>query len=150
MLTAKDVRLGRRPSRRAALANGAVLTEPGDVIVPVTTSNTTARVLQDGGAILGPQLYLFRVDPHRIDPYALAGFLRIACSSRRARTSSASFRADPRRAQIPLLPVGEQRRYGEVFRKLAALEDAVQDVRVTGEQAVQAAFDGIADGSLQP
>ncbi|MFC0552550.1 N-6 DNA methylase [Planotetraspora thailandica] len=149
-LTAKDVRVGRPPTGRGAAGPGAITTRPGDVVVPALVSETVARVLEEGGAVLGPQLYLFRVDRTRVDPYFLAGFIRTAGSAGTARASSASTRIDPRRAPIPRVPLEDQQRYGEAFRRLGALEDALREVRSLGESLVRLGFDSLADGSLQP
>jgi hypothetical protein len=150
MLTAKDVRVGRPPSGTSTPDAGTVITEPGDIVVPVQVADTTARVLEEGGAVLGPQLYLFRVDPERVDPHFLAGFIRAAGRAGTARTSSVSNRIDPRRAPIPRIPLADQQRYGEAFARLGALEDTLREVQTLGEELVRLGFDGLTDGSLTP
>ncbi|AXH94697.1 SAM-dependent methyltransferase [Micromonospora aurantiaca] len=149
VLTAKDLRIGRPPSGRTTIGPGAVIVEAGDVVAPMSSRDPVARVLTAGGAVLGPQLYLFRADPERVDPHFLAGFLRIAQSQSASRSSSLLVRTDARRASIPRLPLAEQRAYGEAFRRLTAFEDALRETAALGETLVRLGFAGLADGSLQ-
>jgi len=111
-----------------------------------------ARVLDSGGAVLGPQLLLFRVDPARVDPYFLAGFLRAAQSRTNGavRSSSALARTDARRVVIPRLPFAEQRGYGEAFRRLVTFEDSLRRTVSLGEALIRQGFAGLADGTLRP
>lgn len=155
VLTEHDVILGGRPT--GALPEGppeeAVFTEAGDVIVPVIGRGTVARVVDDAtaGAALGRNLYLLRPDPAAVDPWFLAGFLRGTANNRQASSyASTSTRLDVRRLHLPRLPLGEQRRYGERFRTLAAFEDALRLAGQLGEQLVQGLYDGLADGTVRP
>ncbi len=149
VLTAKDLLLDRAPTGRTRPNDGLVVIEPGDVVAPVIArGDTVARVMQEGGAVLGPQLLLFRTDPERLDPYFLAGCLRVTGESSLRLGSSA--RMDPRRAQLPRLPIEEQRAYGKAFRHLLEFEDAVRKLRAVGDELVRLGFDGLLDGTLQP
>jgi hypothetical protein len=150
VLTAKDVRLGRSPSGRADPEPGMLTVEPGDVVVPAVPREPVARLITEPGAVLGPQLMLFRVDPERIDPHFVAGYLRLAGNMARARSLSTSSRMDVRRAPIPRLPLAEQRRYGEAFRRLAAFEDALHQAKNLGETVLRLGFAGLGDGALRP
>ncbi|GAA4211656.1 N-6 DNA methylase [Microbispora amethystogenes] len=150
VLTARDVAMGRSPSGRTHQESGTVICQANDVVTPVLTHQSVARVIKVSGAVLGPQISLFRVDPDRLDPYFLAGFLRAAGASGVARASSASSRIDPRRAPIPLLPLPEQQAYGIAFRRLMELESAAQQVAQLSESLVQLGFNGIIDGTLRP
>ena len=107
-----------------------------------------ARVVTEGGAALGPRLFLFRVDPERLDPHFLAGFLRIAQVQRRLARSLSPGRTDVRRVPIPRLPLDEQRAYGEAFRRLARSRTPCGRRRLRGETLVRLGFAGLADGSL--
>ncbi len=149
VLTANDVRLGRPPSGRTAIGPGAVMIESGDVVAHVSSRDPVARVVEAGGAVLGPQLHLFRVDPQRVDPHFLAGFLRVAQSHGASRASILGARTDIRRAPIPRLPLAEQRGYGEAFRRLTAFEDALRETTALGETLIRLGFAGLADGSLR-
>jgi hypothetical protein len=105
-------------------------------------------VIGEAGAVLGPQLLLFRPDPDRLDPHFLAGCLRATGESSIRLGSSA--RLDPRRAQLPRLPVEEQRVYGEAFRRLLDFESELRRLRAVGDDLVRLGFDGLLDGTLEP
>jgi hypothetical protein len=64
----------------------AVLTEPGDVGVPVLGGGSIARVIDDvtGGAALRRNFVIPRPDPTALDPWFLAGFLRGTANNRQA------------------------------------------------------------------
>ncbi|MCX9192856.1 N-6 DNA methylase [Carbonactinospora thermoautotrophica] len=153
LLTAKDVVLGRPPSGHASRDRDGwpeVVTRPGDVVVPMVAPKLVARVVTEGGALLGPHLYLLRPDPDALDPWFLAGFLRSQANARRTATLSGSMRVDVRRARVPRLPLAEQRRYGEAFRRLADFEEALTRVAELGKDVAAAVADGLTDGTLRP
>ncbi|HZO66589.1 MAG TPA: N-6 DNA methylase [Kribbellaceae bacterium] len=149
-LTVNDIRHGRPPSGRATPGPGSVTVEPGDVVTMVASRHPVARVIDQGRCLLGPQLLLFRADPDRIDPYFLAGFLRAGQALGAARGSSLPPRTDPRRVPIPRLPLAEQRRYGEAFRRLAQFADHLAQTAAVGERLIRLGFTGLADGTLTP
>ncbi|WP_433253054.1 N-6 DNA methylase [Streptosporangium sp. CA-135522] len=144
VLTADDTAMGTSPSGRTTLDPTLVMIRPGDV---VTTALGVVRVITRSGAALGPQLTLYRVDPQRLDPDFLAGFLRSADA---ARIHPSSSRLDVRRARVPMLPLADQRRYGTAFRELFALEDRVRETTALGETLIRLGFDGLVDGHLRP
>ncbi|MFG1942280.1 class I SAM-dependent DNA methyltransferase [Nonomuraea sp. NPDC048826] len=142
VLTADDVSVGSPPSGRTTGQKGLVTVQPGDVVA----SYSSVRVISDGGGVLGPQLTLYRVDARRLDPDFLAGFLRAAGS--RATTGSSRF--DVRRTRLPRLSLKEQRAYGEAFRQLAVLEDALRETSELGQTLIRLGLDGLTDGHLHP
>ncbi|MEU8201550.1 N-6 DNA methylase [Streptosporangium sp. NPDC049046] len=144
VLTAEDTAAGTPPSGRTTLDPALVMIRPGDV---VTTVLGAVRVITHGGAALGPQLTLYRVDPQRLDPGFLAGFLRSADA---ARIHPSSSRLDVRRARVPVLPLSDQRMYGTAFRELFELEDKLRETRTLGETLIRLGFDGLVDGHLRP
>ncbi|MBG0828258.1 N-6 DNA methylase [Planomonospora sp. ID67723] len=144
VLTAEDAVAGTAPSGGTVLDPALVMVRPDDI---VTTALGAVRVVERSGAALGPQLTLYRVDPERLDPHFLAGFLRSADASRVHPSSS---RLDVRRARVPVLPVAEQRRYGTAFRELAVLEDRLRETAALGETLIRLGFDGLVDGHLRP
>lgn len=152
VLTSKDVTAGRTPTGRTADASEAVPVEQGDVVTPATPHHLVVRVAaqHEEGAVLGPHLMLFRVVPERLDPYFLAGFLRAAGASGTLTSSRHSLRIDPRRASVPLLPLAEQRRYGEAFRELFAVESTARELAETAATLVRGGIDGLASGGLTP
>jgi hypothetical protein len=96
----------------------------GEVVAPVISHQLIARVVTgaEAGALLGPNLYLLRPDPAALDPWFLAGFLRCDSNTHRAGSLGSIQRYDVRRAQVPRVPVEEQRRYGELFRRIAEFD----------------------------
>ncbi|MGI5492109.1 N-6 DNA methylase [Microtetraspora malaysiensis] len=142
VLTADDLARGRAPSGRTGSEPGLVTVAAGDVVA----STTTARVIHQPGAVLGPQLSLYQVDRSRLDADFLAGFLRYAA----ARAHPGASRVDVRRARVPRLPLAEQRAYGAAFRRLAELEDSIREVADAGEALIRLGLEGLVDGRLRP
>ncbi|MCL3993931.1 N-6 DNA methylase [Streptomyces lavenduligriseus] len=154
VLTDHDVLAGTAPS--GALPESeeeAVLTEPGDVVVPVLGGGAVARVIDGatGGAALGRNLVLLRPDRTALDPWFLAGFLRGTANNRQASSyASTATRLDVRRLHLPRLPLEEQRRYGARFRALDEFERALRHASRLGEQLVRGMYDGLTDGTVAP
>ncbi|GGM04867.1 hypothetical protein GCM10010129_55530 [Streptomyces fumigatiscleroticus] len=154
VLTDHDVLAGTGPSGSLPESDEeAVLTAPGDVVVPVLGGGSVARVVDDAtaGAALGRNLVLLRPDPAALDPWFLAGFLRGTANNRQASSyASTATRLDVRRLQLPRLPLDEQRRYGERFRALDEFERALRLAGRLGEQLVRGMYDGLTDGTVAP
>ncbi|MFC4011693.1 class I SAM-dependent DNA methyltransferase [Nonomuraea purpurea] len=142
VLTSDDVLNGGTPSGSTAMQQGLITIRPGDVVA----SYSSVRVINDGGAVLGPHLTLYRVDARRLDPDFLAGFLRAAGG----RVTTGSSRFDVRRTRLPRLSLKEQRAYGEAFRRLAVLEDAIRETSTLGQTLIRLGLEGLADGHLHP
>lgn len=128
----------------------------GDVLVPVLGGQTgQARVLAAGapeaGAAAARGVGVVRVDPARLDPWFVAGFLRSDSAARQALShASTSSRMDVRKAPLPRLPLERQAGYGEAFRALAEFGDALQVAVRTGERLVQGLTDALAEGTVLP
>jgi hypothetical protein len=147
VLTVDDLASGGLPSGWTFADHGLVTVSAGDIVA----SPMTARVVEAGGAVLGPHLSLYRVDRDRVDADFLAGFLRLATSSGSgSRVHLGSSRVDARRARIPRLPLAEQQVYGRAFRELAALEDALRETAAAGGALVRLGLEGLGDGRLRP
>ncbi|WP_169950388.1 N-6 DNA methylase [Microbispora sp. H11081] len=144
VLTADDVAAGTAPSRRTPPGPGLVAVRKGDVVA----SAVTVRVVTAEGAVLGPHLSLFRVDPDKVDPEFLAGFLRHAAGGGRPHLGSS--RMEVRRARVPQLPLDVQRSYGAAFRRLLALEDGLREAAAAGEALARLGAEGLVDGRLRP
>ncbi|MFI7697747.1 class I SAM-dependent DNA methyltransferase, partial [Nonomuraea sp. NPDC049480] len=142
VLIADDVLNGTPPSGATTMQQGLISIRPGDVVA----SYSSVRVMADGGAVLGPHLTLYRVDARRLDPDFLAGYLRAAGG----RASTGSSRFDVRRTRLPRLSLKEQKAYGEAFRQLAVLEDAIRETSTLGQTLIRLGLDGLADGHLHP
>ncbi|APA97282.1 hypothetical protein [Nocardia seriolae] len=144
LLSAKDVRLGRAPSRRGSGdAPGAVTVRSGDVLVAIS-ADSSVRVCALDGVLLGPGIQLVRVDPARVDPRFLAGVLRAAVEA------VGGGPIDLYQVGIPRVRLPAQRGYGAAFEQLTALEDACQRQRATVEQLVRNGFAGLSQGRLRP
>ncbi|WP_214411908.1 N-6 DNA methylase [Sphaerisporangium fuscum] len=126
-----------------------IVVEPGDVVVGTRDREVAARVVEEGGLLLGSRLTLLRPDPGRLDPYFLAGFVR-TLSVPTGGTQSGLTRFDVRRAQVPRLPLDEQRRYGEAFRKLFAFEAELHRLHSAGRAAVASVALGLTSGAFTP
>ncbi|ARP71824.1 restriction endonuclease subunit M [Streptomyces pluripotens] len=154
VLTDHDVLSGTAPSGTLPESEEeAVLTEPGDVVVPVLGGGAVARVVDDAteGAALGRNLVLLRPDRTALDPWFLAGFLRGTTNNRQASSyASTATRLDVRRMQLPRLPLDEQRRYGARFRALDEFERVLRHAGRLGEQLVRGMYDGLTDGTVTP
>ncbi|WP_236051000.1 N-6 DNA methylase [Nonomuraea cypriaca] len=143
VLTSDDVLNGSPPSGSTTMQQGLIAIRPGDVVA----SYSAVRVLADSGeAVLGPHLTLYRVDARRLDPDFLAGFLRAAGG----RVTTGSSRFDVRRTRLPRLSLKEQKAYGEAFRQLAVLEDALRETSTLGQTLIRLGLDGLAEGHLHP
>ncbi|MEV5346644.1 N-6 DNA methylase [Streptomyces achromogenes] len=154
VLTDHDVLAGTAPSGTLPESEEeAVLTEPGDVVVPVLGGGAMARVIDGatGGAALGRNLVLLRPDRTALDPWFLAGFLRGTANNRQASSyASTATRLDVRRLHLPRLPLEEQLRYGARFRALDEFERALRHASRLGEQLVRGMYDGLTDGTVAP
>ncbi|MCZ2528015.1 N-6 DNA methylase [Streptomyces sp. HB2AG] len=155
VLTEHDVVAGTGPTGTlpAGAPEDPVLTEEGDVVVPVLGRGAVARVVDraTAGAALGRNLWLLRPDPAVLDPWFLAGFLRGTANTRRASSyASTTGRLDVRRLQVPRMPLSDQLRYGARFRELAGFESALREAVALGEQLVRGLHDGLTDGRLSP
>jgi SAM-dependent methyltransferase len=150
LLTAQDVIDGRPASGGGLPDERWITVRTGDIVVAAVAGRFAVRVLDADGAMLGPGLTLLRVDPRQLDPHFVAGALR---SSANVRTSivqtGGTLRADIRRARVPDLPLAEQRRYGDAFRRMENLESAVRSATAGGAELAQLLADGVAEGTLQ-
>ncbi|MEU3251349.1 N-6 DNA methylase [Streptomyces sp. NPDC006997] len=154
VLTDTDILAGTAPSGTLPPSDEeAVLTEAGDVVVPVLGGGAVARVIDTAtaGAVLGRSLVLLRPDGTAVDPWFLAGFLRGTANNRQASSyASTATRLDVRRLQLPRLPLDEQRRYGARFRALDEFERALRHAGRLGDQLVRGMYDGLTDGTVDP
>lgn len=143
MLTAKDVRLARPPSRYGnADVAGAVLIRAGDIAV--ARAERAVEVCAEAGPLLGPGIDLVRVDTPSLDPHFLAGVLRAALDG------ATSGDIDLYQVGVPRLPAAEQRRYATAFIQLRRLEAGWHKRRAEVEQLVRLGYQGLAAGLLRP
>ncbi|MFF0229757.1 N-6 DNA methylase [Micromonospora sp. NPDC005254] len=135
VLTSDDVIAGRPGTGRAGeMFTPRIVVRAGDVVVPTTAPALSARVIVDGGELLGRSLILLRGHPEALDPWFLAGHLRTASNERQALSLSGVQRFDVRRAQVPRIPLDEQQRQGTAFRQVQLLEDAIRSATRQSEE----------------
>lgn len=151
---ARDVLAGAGPSGQVAAADvpgDAARVEAGDVVAPIIGHQLAARVAteREAGALLGPNLSLLRPDPGMLDPWFLAGFLRRDSNTHRAGSLGSVNRYDIRRAEVPRIPVEEQRPYGDLFRQLAEYDAVLQAVSTGSGDLLRGLTEGFAAGTLQ-
>ncbi|MFD5314704.1 N-6 DNA methylase [Streptomyces ardesiacus] len=125
------------------------VTASQDVIVSVLARAFDVRVDADAPSVLGPQLAALRANPVVVDPWFLSGCLRAPANVHRAGThASTTSRIDVRRLHIPRLSLEEQRRYGEIHRKITAFEREMTDMKSVGGELSRALGDLLAAGHL--
>ncbi|HEX5402066.1 MAG TPA: N-6 DNA methylase [Pseudonocardiaceae bacterium] len=152
VLTTRDVVTGRGPSTRLAedLEPAGTVLRVGDIVVPMIAPHPVAVAITEGGALLGSQLFLVRADPDHLDPWFLAGFLRSRDVLRYSTSVSGTHRFDVRKVEVPRLPLAEQRRYGDAFRRLAQFESRLGRAAALGRDFTQSMTDGLVLGVLSP
>lgn len=120
-----------------------------DVIVSVLARGFDVGVETDAPSVLGPQLAALRANPTVLDPWFLSGCLRAPANVHRAGThASTTSRIDIRRLHIPRLSLEEQRRYGEIHRKITAFEREMTGMKSVGGELSRALGDLLAAGQL--
>ncbi|GLF94657.1 N-6 DNA methylase [Streptomyces yaizuensis] len=156
MLTGADIARGTRPTGDSAeLRSAAVpVIAVGDVLVRAIAggSGPMARVAdeKDTGALLGPQVHLLRPDPARLDSWFLAGFIGSEENVAGASTGSTVLHVAPGRLRVPLLPLDEQRRYGEAFLHIHELRARARRAALLAEETAALLAAGLTGGALLP
>ncbi|MBL3668524.1 N-6 DNA methylase [Streptomyces sp. M2CJ-2] len=156
VLTGSDIARGSGPTGDPAeLRSGtAPVIAVGDVLVRAVASKDgpMSRVAGDAeaGALLGPHVHLFRPDPARLDAWFLAGFLGAEDNIAGASTGSTVLHVSPGRLRVPLLPLEEQQRYGEAFRRVHELRAEAQRATRLAEETARLLAGGLTGGQLLP
>ncbi|WP_232285213.1 N-6 DNA methylase [Saccharomonospora xinjiangensis] len=154
VLTGRDVATGTAPALRLVHPPDTDLVhlEPGDVVVPTLVAGgtpTVARLIDEPGLILGPNLHLLRVDPARLDAEFLAGYLSASRTVEASSTTlSGARRLDVRRVDVPLLPLDEQQRLGQAFRAVRLFHKRMREAGELADLLSSQLIDGLADGVL--
>ncbi|MGC0207275.1 N-6 DNA methylase [Streptomyces levis] len=156
VLTSSDIATGSGPTGdpMGLYDDTAPVIAVGDVLVRAvaSTEGPMARVAEeaDAGALLGPHVHLFRPDPARLDAWFLAGFLGAEENIAGASTGSTVLTVSPGRLRVPLLPLEEQRRYGEAFRHVHELRAEARRATRLAEQTARLLAGGLTGGQLLP
>ncbi|MFE1248799.1 N-6 DNA methylase [Streptomyces sp. NPDC058766] len=158
VLTAQDVSTGTPASGGAVdlHADAAQPVAAGDVLVRALAGSGDESAMtrvaddRDAGALLGQHVHLLRPDPARLDPWFLAGFLGAGDNIASASTGSTLVHVTPGRLRVPLLPLEEQRRYGEAFRRVYELRAAVRRTADLAADTAATLTTGLTAGVLLP
>ncbi|GHH95058.1 N-6 DNA methylase [Streptomyces capillispiralis] len=156
VITGSDIATGSGPTGEpTGLYDGtAPVIAVGDVLVRAIANEggPMARVAgeEDAGALPGPHVHLFRPDPARLDAWFLAGFLGAEENIAGASTGSTVLTVSPGRLRVPLLPLEEQRRYGEAFRHVHALRAEARRATALAEETARLLAGGLTGGQLLP
>jgi hypothetical protein len=125
------------------------VTEPEDVVLVSVARAFDVWVEADAPTALGPHIHALRPDGSVIDPWFLTACLRSPENARQAGGhASSSSRIDVRRLHVLRLPLNEQRRYGEIYRKVVAFEREVQALGTEGERLRLTLTELLASGRL--
>jgi SAM-dependent methyltransferase len=156
VLTGSDIARGSGPTGDPAElpSDTAPVIAVGDVLVRALASEdgSMARVAdeEDAGALLGLHVHLFRPDPARLDAWFLAGFLGAEENIAGASTGSTVLTVSPGRLRVPLLPLEEQRRYGDAFRHVHELRVEARRATSLAEETARLLTRGLTGGQLLP
>ncbi|MEV6804989.1 N-6 DNA methylase [Streptomyces sp. NPDC051132] len=156
VLTGSDIATGSGPTGDPTGLHDdtAPVIAVGDVLVRAVASaeGPMARVAgeEDAGALLGHHIHLFRPDPARLDPWFLAGFLGAEENIAGASTGSTVLTVSPGRLRVPLLPLEEQRRYGEAFRHVHEFRAEARRATLLAEETARLLAGGLTGGQLLP
>jgi hypothetical protein len=94
---------------------------------------------------------VIEIDGTRLDPYFVALFLRSDVAALPvANTLGAINRDDLRRCRIPRLPLAEQRRYGDAFRRLSELEQALAALSDLSARVIGQTIYALTTGAIAP
>ncbi|WP_427922829.1 N-6 DNA methylase [Streptomyces sp. cg40] len=155
-LTAADLATGRTASNSGPAPEDPLRSPPirvGDILMPAITRNVVARVAteEDAGSYPSASVHHIRItDPELLDPWFFAGYLSSSEGSRQASTATSTLgvhaRIDPRRVRLPLLPIEQQRTYGEVFRSISEFTRVLHTVHDLGSELARDATDALAAG----
>ena len=149
-LTVHDLAAGRPASGTADdRLNPRIALQPGDVVVSVSERRLVARVNTESELLLGRHLWLLRPEPQALDSWFLVGHLCTTVNQRLAGSLLGTSRFDVRRVQLPRTAIIEQRRQGEVFRRLHELTEAIREAAALGADITRLAADALASGRLR-
>ena len=94
---------------------------------------------------------VMEIDETRLDAHFVATFLRADIAALPvANTLGAVSRDDLRRCRIPRMPLAEQRRYGDAFRRLLDLDAALKTLADVSGKVIEQTVHGLTTGVLAP
>jgi hypothetical protein len=94
---------------------------------------------------------IVEIDGSRLDPYFVALFLRSDVGALPVANTLGSINRDGlRRCRIPRLPLAEQRRYGDAFRCLGELEQALTALSDLSAKVIAQTISALTSGAVAP
>ncbi|MEV4344995.1 N-6 DNA methylase [Actinoplanes sp. NPDC049596] len=154
VLTAEDVLREKLASGSDERLNQRILLKARDVVIPMVARRLASTVVEErdlqGEVLLGRNLYALRCDPQVLNPWFLAAHLRTSANERQATSLSGLLRFDVRKAQVPRVPIAEQRRHGAAFEQLYQLNRTARQVRDLSAEMTRLTVEGLAFGKLRP
>jgi len=94
---------------------------------------------------------VMEIDETRLDAHFVATFLRADIAALPvANTLGTVSRDDLRRCRIPRMPLTEQRRYGDAFRRLLDLDVALKTLAYVSGKVIEQTINGLTAGVLAP
>lgn len=158
VLTPADLRKGRPATGHPSDQSGGEAALPviaeGDVVMRESSvSSGPASHVADAeyaGALLGRGLFLLRPDPARLDSHFLAGFVGTEDNIASASTGTTTVQVQPGRLRVPLIPLGEQRKYGEAFERIAQLRAVAHRADELAREASRTIASGLTSRTLLP
>jgi SAM-dependent methyltransferase len=146
-------------SGEGSAPGGVVRSREGDIVLPelvqqgqlrqgavrayVITSEEAERLVRTGWYVLRPA-------PERFDAWFLAGFLSAAPNVQVATSGTTLVRLDVKRLRVPLLPLEEQRWYGDAFRQVDDLRRAAEQAARLADETARVLSQGLTSGALLP
>ncbi|WP_214105073.1 N-6 DNA methylase [Acrocarpospora catenulata] len=158
VLTLADVREGQPPQlwmtaedvEQLEQDKAITVTSSNDVVVVVPSAEFSAWVDVEAPTVLGPHIHRLRPDTERLDPWFLAACLRAHSNARQAGThATTASRIDARRLLVPRLAIDEQRRYGDIHRRLVGFEHVIADLGDVGVTLSRTLTELLAAGRLK-
>lgn len=158
VLTVADIREGQPPQfwmtaddvEQLEQDKVITVTSSNDVVVVIPAAEFDAWVDVQAPTVLGPHLHRLRPDTDRLDPWFLAACLRAHSNARQAGThATTASRIDTRRLLVPRLPIEDQRRYGDIHRRLVGFEHAIADLSAVGATLSRTFTELLAAGRLK-
>ncbi|MFE3759462.1 N-6 DNA methylase [Nocardia tengchongensis] len=153
-ITGRDIATGGPASGKIKVEPDSLAVEVaiGDVLVP-TVRGPRGQAFRIGGPeeegiALGPNVQLVRTDPQRLDPWFVAGF--IGGIDEGPSLGTTAIHSALHRTRIPLLPLAQQQRYGEAFRRLHQLRAALAQAGEAVDQVAEVMTTGLVAGALEP
>jgi hypothetical protein len=128
--------------------------EEGDVMLPEPSRfrRFPCWVVEeeDLGRDAMPWHVVLRPDRARFDSWFLAGFLGTEYVGYERSRPRSSVRVDIRQLRVPIFPLGEQRRYGRIFRELYAFQKLGRSAHRVADRFAWTLSSGLADGWMTP